>query len=299
MAADAFVDLHDQIARDLSGGNVVFPTYFSITLKVRNLLKDPNLTLDGLVKGITLEPLLATRLIQYANVAALRGSAGEVTDLKFAILRIGMDAVRAVSFALAIEQLALSKHMAPFAVMSQHLWEHSVTTAAIAECLARRNRKVRPDEALFAGLVHDIGAFYLLYRCAEHPVLSQDHETMIGLLVDWHDSIGHALLAAMEQPDVILDAVRDHESAGIITDVGMVSLRDIVVLADRFAHGIASWLPREEIARRQILLNQGIDATTRAGILEECQPGLLALKATMSVSQGQGRHPPRHMDSPT
>lgn len=284
MAADAFLDLHDQIARDLSGGNVVFPTYFNITLKVRNLLRDPHLTLDDLVKGITLEPLLATRLIQYANVAALRGSAGEVTDLKFAILRIGMDAVRAVSFALAIEQLALSKHMAPFAALSQRLWEHSVTTAAVAECLARRNRKVRPDEALFAGLIHDIGAFYLLYRCAEHPVLGRDHETMLALLVDWHDSIGHALLAAMEQPDIILDAVRDHESAGVISDEGMVSLRDIVVLADRFAHGIASWLPREEVARRQILLNQGIDATTRASILEECQTGLISLKTTMALA---------------
>jgi HD-like signal output (HDOD) protein len=283
MTADAFLELHDQIARDLSSGKVVFPTYFNVTLKVRNLLKDPNLSIDQLAKGITLEPLLASRLLQYANSAALRGNAGEVTDLKFAILRIGVDAVRAISFSLAIEQLARSKHMVPFSALSQRLWEHSVTTAALAECIARRSRRVRPEEAMFAGLVHDIGAFYLLFRCAEHPILSQDHETLLSLVMDWHDSIGHALLAAMQQPDVILDAVQDHESCGVISESMPPSLREIVVLADRFAHGLASWLPMEEVARRQILLNQGIDAATRSDILSDCQVGLSELKATMAV----------------
>jgi HD-like signal output (HDOD) protein len=284
MTADAFLELHDQIARDLSSGKVVFPTYFNITLKVRNLLKDPNLSIELLAKNLTLEPLLASRLLQYANSAALRGNTGEVTDLKFAIMRIGVDSVRAISFSLAIEQLARSKHMAPFASLSQHLWEHSVTTAAFAECLARRSRRVRPDEALFAGLVHDIGAFYLLFRCAEHPVLSQDQETLMSLVIDWHDSIGHALLAAMQQPDLILDAVHDHESRGVVQAGSLSSLREIIVLADRFAHGIATWLPREEVARRQILLNQGMDAETRAEILTDCQDGLRELKATMTIA---------------
>jgi HD-like signal output (HDOD) protein len=281
MTADAFLELHDQIARDLSSGKVIFPTYFNVTLKVRNMLKDPHLSIDQLAKGILLEPLLASRLLQYANTAALRGNAGEVTELKFAILRIGVDAVRAVSFSLAVEQLARSKHMAPFATLSQQLWQHSVTTAAIAQCLATRSRKIRPDEAMFAGLVHDIGAFYLLFRCAEHPMLRQDLDTMLSLVVDWHDSIGHALLAAMEQPEAILDAVRDHESIGVISNDSSTNLREVIVLADRFAHGMASWLPPEEIAKRRLLLNQGIDAVTRHEILESCNDILQELRVTL------------------
>jgi HD-like signal output (HDOD) protein len=283
MSADAFLELHDQIARDLSSGKVVFPTYFNVTLKVRNLLKDPNISVEKLAKGIMLEPLLASRLLQYANTAALRGAGNEVTDLKFAILRVGVEAVRALSFSLAMEQLARSKHMAPFSELSQRLWEHSVTTAAVAECIADRGKKVRSDEAMFAGLVHDIGAFYLLFRCAEHPILSQDHETLIGLVMDWHDSIGHALLAAMQQPESILDAVVDHESCGVISDASPNSLREIVVLADRFAHGLASWLPPEEIARRQLMLNQGINAEDRFQILEAGQEALIGLKASMTL----------------
>jgi HD-like signal output (HDOD) protein len=283
MTADAFLELHDQIARDLSSGKVVFPTYFNVTLKVRNLLKDPSLSIEQIARGIHMEPLLATRLLQHANAAALRGSGGEVTDLKFAIMRIGVDAVRAISFALAMEQLACSKHMAPFAALSQKLWEHSVTTAAMAQCLAIRSRKVRPDEAMFAGLVHDIGAFYLLFRCAEHPLLSQDHEGLMSLLIDWHDSIGHALLAAMQQPDAILDAVQDHESRGVIDESSPTTLHETVVLADRFAHGMASWLPPEEIAQRQLLLNQGIEASARHEILEVCQDVLNDLRASMAL----------------
>jgi HD-like signal output (HDOD) protein len=281
MGADAFLELHDQIARDLSSGKVVFPTYSNVTMKVRNLLRDPNLSVDQLAHSVMLEPLLASRLLQYANAAALRGSGGEISDLKFAIMRVGIDSVRAISFALAIEQLAKSKNMAPFSALSQRLWEHSVTTAAVAQCLAKRCRTVRADEAMFAGLVHDIGAFYLLFRCAENPALRQDHETLYGLLIDWHDNIGHALLAAMQQPNVILDAVMDHEAVGVVQETGQNSLRDIVVLADRFAHGIATWLPPEEHAQKQLLLNQGVPLAEQAAILESCHDTLTNLRASM------------------
>ena len=280
MAPDAFLELHDQIARDLSSGRVVFPTYFNVTIKVRNLLRDPDLSAAQLAAAVKLEPLLSTRLLQHANAAALRGNSGEITDLKFAIMRVGLDAVRAISFALAMEQLARSKHMAPFASLSQHLWEHSVTTAAFAQCLATRSGRVRPDEAMFAGLVHDIGAFYLLFRCAEHPVLSKDKESLLSLVIDWHDSIGHALLAAMQQPDTILDAVQDHESSDVIAEPG--TLRQIVIVADRFAHGIASWLPTEEKAQRQLLLHQGLDAGLRNEIMDNCQNCLTELRTSMS-----------------
>ncbi len=281
MSPDAFLELHDQIARDLSSGKVVFPTYFNVTMKVRNLLRDPDLSVDQLAKAIRLEPLLSTRLLQYANTAAIRGPGGEITDLKFAIMRIGLDAVRALSFSMAMEQLAKSKHMAPFSALSQHLWEHSVTSAAFAQCLAARSGRVRRDEAMFAGLVHDIGAFYLLFRCAEHPLLSQDTETLLGLVVDWHDSIGHALLAAMQQSDSILDAVHDHECDDVVAEPS--TLREVVIVADRFAHGIASWLPAEEKAKRQVLLQQGLDAGLRKDILDDCQTDLAELRASMSL----------------
>lgn len=280
MAGDAFLELHDQIARDLSSGKVVFPTYFSITLKVRNLLRDPELSLDRMAAGVRLEPLLASRLLQYANASALR-AAGPVADLKAAIQRIGLDAVRAIAFSLAMEQLAKSKHMAPFTDLSRRIWEHSVTAAALARCLASQARALRPDEAMFAGLVHDLGAFYLLYRCAEHPGLSADPDTLEHLLMDWHDGIGHALLAAMQQPDAILDAVQDHESAPALGIEDMTSLRSIVILADRFAHTLATWLPPEEVARRQALLDAAIDPATQRSILAACRDALTELRASM------------------
>ena len=50
---------------------------------------------------------------------------------------------------------------------------------------------------MFAGLVHDLGVFYLMSRAANFPELVNDKVELHALLVGWHDSIGHALLSAL------------------------------------------------------------------------------------------------------
>src|SRR5574343_1344783 len=210
----------EDIAHDLSGDEITFPTFLDITFQVRTALKDPNLSVDQLAKLVGAEPLMSAKIIRMANSVAMNPSGREVSDVKTAISRVGMEAVRTVSFAVAMEQLLKSKNMHPFEGLSQRLWEHTVHVAALCRLLARKLSRTNPDEAMFAGLVHDIGIFYLLSRAANIPDLIADKAEVHALLVQWHDNIGHALLAALGQPEAVLDAVRDHEIAGPLADIG-------------------------------------------------------------------------------
>ena len=84
---------------------------------------------------------------------------------------VGQNAVRSLSVTLAMEQISRAKELEPFKVQARELWEHCLEVAALAFVIGKRRGLANPDEALFAGLVHDLGHFYLMWRATQFPEL--------------------------------------------------------------------------------------------------------------------------------
>jgi len=277
--ATTFKILED-IARDLSGSEITFPTFLDITFQVRAALKDPNLNVDQLAKLVGAEPLMSAKIIRMANSVAMNPSGREVGDVKTAIVRVGMEAVRTVSFAVAMEQLLKSKQMQPFEGISKRLWEHTSHVAALCRVLARKIAKINGDEAMFTGLVHDLGVFYLMSRAANFPELIADRAELHALLVGWHDNIGHALLSALGSPEPVLLAVQEHETEREI--VAVKTLSDVVYVANKIANRTSSWRePEFDEAVDTSMLDTLFDADTLKEIIEESEEEVQSLKAAL------------------
>ncbi|MCL2636592.1 MAG: HDOD domain-containing protein [Betaproteobacteria bacterium] len=271
----------EDIARDLSGNEITFPTFLNITFQVRAALKDPNLNIEQLAKLVGAEPLMSTKIIRMANSVALNPSGREVADVKNAIVRVGMEAVRTVSFAVAMEQMLRQKQMKPFEAISQRLWEHTSYVAALCRVLAKKLSKINGDEAMFAGLVHDLGVFYLLSRAANFPELVDDKVELHGLLVGWHDSIGHALLSALGSPESVLVAVQEHETERTISEIS--TLPDVLYVANKIANrGGFGWRdPELDGAVDTAMLDSLFDAQTLTELILVSQKEVLSLKAAL------------------
>lgn len=270
----------EDIAKDLSGDEITFPTFLDITFQVRTALKDPNLSVEQLAKLVGAEPLMSAKIIRMANSVALNPSGREIADVKSAIVRVGMEAVRTVSFAVAMEQLLKSKQMHAFEGISKKLWEHTSHVAALCRVLAKKIAKINGDEAMFAGLVHDLGVFYLMSRAANFPELVNDRAELHALLVGWHDNIGHALLSALGLPEVILTAVQEHETEREIAV--LKSLSDVLYVANKIANRTSSWRdPELDGAVDTSMLEEIFDAETLAEIVEESQEEVQSLKAAL------------------
>ena len=146
--------------------------------------------------------------------------------------------------------------------------------------LARKLAKINGDEAMFTGLVHDLGVFYLMSRAANFPELVNDKPELHALLVGWHDNIGHALLSALGSPESVLLAVQEHETDREIAEIKTLS--DVLYVANKIANRTSGWRdPELDAPVDTSVIDALFDAETLAEIIEESEEEVLSLKAAL------------------
>jgi HD-like signal output (HDOD) protein len=260
LTAQRFRMLAD-IASELNSGEVLFPTCFDTVLRLRKELQNSEITLPRIARIVQLEPLVAAKLVRLANSVAYAPHGQPVRDLPSAINRLGINVVRTTAMAVAMGAILHAKELVGFSRLARDLWEHSIYSAAATRHLAHvlsRTRtaegKIRSEEALLAGLVHDLGAFYMLYRAVQYSELRERPDTLKYLIAQWHEAIGVTLLETLRLPHEIAQAAADHDHPRPIPDDPR-GLADVVYIGNCLAGGACAWLGlggdahEEEVAR--------------------------------------------------
>jgi HD-like signal output (HDOD) protein len=243
LKAQRFQMLED-IAKELQG-EVVFPTYFDAVLRLRKVLQDPNQSIGDIANAISIEPLISAKLLHLANSVAFNPQGREISEMKSAITRLGLNAVRSTAMAIVMSQLLRAKGMADYTSLTHSLWEHSIKTACAAKVIAKNHTKFNPDEAFLAGLVHDLGAFYMLYRATQYDELRSRPDSVKYLIIQWHESIGVSLLGALGMPEEIVNATVDHDQLRTCPPV-VRNLSDVIYIANMLAGGHFEWLLQDQ-----------------------------------------------------
>jgi HD-like signal output (HDOD) protein len=226
-AAFEFVQI---LAQELSAGKVELPSFPDIALKVRKVLADDNVNLEMVVRVVGSEPTLAGRLLQVANSAAINSTGSQVTDLRKAVQRMGLNMVRSAAMAFAMAQMKKASELkgleAPLAV----LWQRCTGVAAMSHVVARRLSKLNPDSALLAGLLHGVGELYILTRAHKHPTLFSDRPVYEQIVRDWHVSVAKALLENWEISEDVVKAISEFEDLDR-EHTGPADLSDVLTVA--------------------------------------------------------------------
>ena len=240
--AQRFQMLED-IALELAGV-IVFPTYVDAAFRLRKELQNRELPLQRIAKMVSLEPLVAAKLMQLAGSVLYSPDGTPARDLTAAIKRLGVELVRTTALAIAMSQLLRSKEIAVFSEFTHTLWNHSLKTAAAARVLAQKLTPINPDEAMLAGLVHDLGAFYMIYRAAQYLELRIRPDSVKHIILQWHESIGVTLLGSLGMPEVIINASTDHDQPRELPDA-LKTLDDVVYVGNILAGGHFIWSGQE------------------------------------------------------
>ena len=112
-------------------------------------------------------------------------------------------------------------------------WDQSHYCAHLVdlEAFARRVTFVNPDTALFAGIVHEVGGFYLLSRADEFPGLLDDDPEKWAELCE--DVVSREVLRKLAVPEPVADAIVQVRGAWL--NMPPESLTDTLLLANQYA----------------------------------------------------------------
>lgn len=270
------------IAADAARGDIVFPTHTEIALRVQRLLDDPDCSSEALGKLVSAEPLLSARVLGIANSIAYNPGGRAISDIKNAIARLGFATLRALAAAVIVRQMKELASTDAQRALATKLWEHTTHVAALARVIARRVTHQNPDAAFFAGIVHEVGSFYLIARAKEFPGLLEADETAWEA---WHGDgealVGRAVLGALDVPANVMNAM-ESVWAGFLA-LPPVSLGDTLLLADQLTpvespiDALAGMSRKGMEAEIEVL----IDDETLSEILAESAEEVAALGAAL------------------
>ena len=201
-----------ELAAELATGDVRLPSFPDVAQRVQRVLEDPRATPAQVAQVIGVDAALAARILRLSNSAFLNPSGKPITDLQQSVNRLGHQLVRCTAVSFALQQMKVGEGEAVLRPQLHELWRKGTLVASIAYVLARETKAANPDEALVAGLMHNIGSLYITVRAYQLGGVLDGDDVALQLLSKGHPRIAAAILRHWKFAPGIASAVGNQAS---------------------------------------------------------------------------------------
>lgn len=179
-----------------------------VTMKIIQLVEDPESTAQDLNNVISNDPALGARILKVVN-SAFYGLPGQIGSINRAIVLLGLNAVKNIAIAASLAKLFRGGKIAN-GFDARELWTNAIATATATRLLAKHIGMGLPDEAFLAGLIHDIGIMVeiqarraqfvqVLEKMAAEPNVTL-REAELDILGATHEQFGYGLCKLWKFP---------------------------------------------------------------------------------------------------
>ena len=220
---------YENIERALKDDKLVLPSLPEVALEVRQKVEQNDCTAPEIADLLAQDGALSANFIRVANSPLYRGIE-PMQDLKTIISRMGLTMVKNLVVSLALKQIFIANSDS-LDKQLRAAWSTSVGVAAISRMLATMIKGLSPEQALLAGLVHNIGVLPILTIAEQeqHSFSSEaELESIIRLL---QGRLGELVLSHWGFSEHLIDVVngcydfqRQHEGNADYTDVVQIAL---------------------------------------------------------------------------
>jgi len=212
-------------------------------LKARKLLSDPDVAIADLVRVISTDQGLAAKVLRVAN-SSFYARLRRVETLREAIMTIGLRNIQSIVLSHVAKDFNNQFGSGEYAI-----WEHSLATAVICVSLAEKTRRATIEDALLAGLLHDIGKTILCtalpdeFNAIAQAVYERDlgsHVAEAAVLGFSHADVGGATSKIWRFPEKVTAGVAYHHALKSAQSQASdhLALVCIINLADHYARAL-------------------------------------------------------------
>ena len=220
---------YGELKTAVESDQLVLPTLPEVALKIREAVEGENTSAQQIADTLSQDASLSARLIQVSNSPLYR-SRNPIEDLQMAVTRLGIRMVRDLVISLAMKQI----YQATSDVLDEHFrksWNTAVEVAAICRMLATTVPGINPEQALLAGLIHNIGALPILVKAEDDDDLFNNSDTLGEVIEELTSPVGVLILETWNFGPAMTDVVKyahdfayDHEGGADLVDLVQIAL---------------------------------------------------------------------------
>ncbi|WP_456379970.1 HDOD domain-containing protein [Thiolapillus sp.] len=215
------------LTEKLATREIDLPAFPDIYARIIKTLHDPDVSLQDVSRIVVAAPDLCVRILLLANSALLNRSGVEVTDLAIAVSRLGLSAVNSATVTLATKDVFKAPKGSSLEYLLNKTRVESVRVAAYSYLLSiRAGLAAEKHNAMLAGLLHNIGTYYILSQATDFPdLVSKD------IINNWGPGIGQALVENWGFPESISNAIEKQNEIDQPGEEDSIQLREILICA--------------------------------------------------------------------
>ncbi len=201
--------------------------------KMHEARKHTNVSINDIAEMVKTDQIIASKILELAN-SALYGGLVEITDLKRAIIKLGLNTTEMLVQALENKRIYSTedRHVKP---ILEKLWLHALGVATTAQEIAKEREMPEASEIFTAGLLHDFGYVLFLQALIQAEGFKVDLaaltiEEFMEVAYEDHARLGAHFLSHRGLPKQLTNIVACHEETPE-EEVGNLSLH-VVTLAN-------------------------------------------------------------------
>lgn len=218
-----------QILRAIENDELALPVLPEWAIKAQSVIDDINVSTRQIVSVISVDPGFVAMLFKLANSAAYAGKP-KVNDVASAVSRIGFKQLRNLIVSNVIGEICVAKDPLIRKLLVD-FWSHSHEVAAISYVLCKSQKHLNPDNAMLAGLTHEIGKLPI-YLYVDKFALQVDADMMEIILKKAGARVGELLLQFWGFPSWLVEVPVLHEDLYGKSDDPLSSYSDVVAIAN-------------------------------------------------------------------
>ena len=232
----------DMMRRLLSGAGDL-PVLPELASQILQEIRSPRVTTASLAALVKKDPVLASSVLRVAN-SALYGARVEITDLAFAMTRIGLSQTRNLVLANVLRSRLMDRSV--YGPQGAVLMDHALAVAFASQMLADAINSER-EEAFLCGLLHDFGRLALtkLLREARQVTTEELPDDIVQVADKYHAEAGALLASAWSLPSIVGTVARYHHEIEEAPEAERLMVA-LVSLADALAHRLGLGQRRSE-----------------------------------------------------